>query len=195
MNTNSTNKEIWIGELAMHLKKVIGLLLLLALFFAVIAFSRNRWSFRNPERAVRNFSNRIERGNLNGLTLTIFYREVSLMPFPVGGDELVRRGWYHHRIDVDGETLEGHIDLLRQISANNLIPITLEYPQTATLYYVFAVNGRIIFGVDPQPCPDAPSMFINGVEFEWNDAFFDVVRPFLPEDIHWRWDISLRPDS
>jgi len=195
MNMNSKNKAIKRGGLAMNLKKIVGLLLLLSLLLVVIAFSRNGGSYMSPERALRRFSNRIERGNLNGVTLTIYYIEIRTLPFPVGGEELVRRRWYDHKIVVGGNELEEHIELLRQLNADSLIPITLEFPLIATLYYVFEVNGRVVLGVVPHPSREASNMFINGVEFEWNDAFFDVVRPFLPEDIHWRWDISLRPDS
>ena len=146
----------------------------------------------SPERALRNFSNRIERGNLRNLTLTIYYRDVSTSPFFLSVEDLVGRGWYDHKIVVDGNELEEHIELLQLINANNLTPFTHPLPMHATLYYVFEVNGRKIFGVVPQPGRNNSSMFINDVEFEWNDAFFDVIRPFLPEDEVRNWDASLQ---
>ena len=145
-------------------------------------------NYMSPERALRNFSNRIEQGNFDSLTLTIYYMDVSTIRFPITGEELVRLEWYDHKIIVDSDALKKHVELLRQISADNLIPVSHELPVIATLYYVFSVNNQKIFGVVPQPDEVNSSMIINGIEFEWDDVFFDVVRPFLPKDLSWLWD-------
>jgi len=108
----------------MNLKKRIGLLLLLVVvLIAVIAFSRYRWSYMNPERAVRNFSNRIERGNIDNLTLTIYYRDIrSTFHFPQSVADFIGREMYEHKIVIDANGLKEHVELLRQIDADSLIP-------------------------------------------------------------------------
>jgi len=179
----------------MNKKKYISLRLLLVLLLATIVLSSCGRGNMSPERALRNFSNRIEQGNLDGLTLTIYYKNTVIIRVPITVEDLVERGWYEYKIVVDGNELEEHIELLRQINADILTPIAHDFPMLARLYYVFEVNGRKIFDVVPQAAGDDSFMFINGVEFEWNDAFFDVIRPFLPEDVVRRWDASIMPDD
>jgi len=147
-----------------------------------------------PERALNDFSSRIEQGNLSDLTLTIYYMDLSLTPFPLSVDDLVG-GWYDHKIVVSGSELEEHIDLLRQINADNLMPAAYEHRMNARMYYVFEVNGRTILGVVPRADRYDSTMFINGVEFVWIDALFEVVRPFLPEDRFVNWGPGLQRDA
>ena len=145
----------------------------------------------SPERALRDFSNRIEQGNLDNLTLIIYNRySISTFHLPFNVEDFVRNSMYERKTVVDGIELKEHIELLRQINADNLIPVSYEYPMLVSLYYVFKANGRTIFGFVPQAGRgDSNSMFINGVEFEWDDAFFDVIRPFLPEGSPWLRDV------
>jgi len=181
-------------------KKRIGLLLLLvavllvAVFFAVIAFSRYRWGFRNPESAVKYFSSLVEQDNLNGISLTIYYRySISTFHPRPCIEEFVDRRRYERKTVVDSNELEGNIEALQQIGIDHLIPVTHEYPVLVMLYYIFEIHGRKIFDFAPNASGDDSSMLINGVEFEWNDVFFDVIRPFLPEDVIARWDRALMP--
>ena len=180
----------------MNSKKNKCLLLLLVLAFAFIFTSGCGGSYMNPERALRNFSNRIKQGDISDLTLVIYYRELGVTaPFPFSVDDLVGRGRYNYKIIVDGNELEKHIELLLQLNADYLIPFTQNNRMHAQLYYVFEVNGRKIFGFVPHASGADSSMFINSVEFEWNDAFFDVIRPFLPEDVVIHWDRALMPSD
>jgi len=156
----------------------------------------------NPERALRNFSDRIEQGDLSGLTLTIYLVEsiyfietASTRHLPFSVEDFFDRKIYERKIVVDGNELEEHIELLRQINADNLIPITHEYPLLVVLYYVFEINGRIIFSVAPQLDGNNSSMIINGVDFKWDDVFFDVIRPFIHEDIVKHWDTSIKTNT
>jgi len=157
----------------------------IVLVFAV-TLSRFRGNHTCPERAVRSFSNRIEQGNFNGLTLTIFYRDTrSTFHFPQSVEDYVGHGMYEYRIIVDGNELEAHKHLLNKISADNLSPVTQAFPIMVKLYYEFAINGRRIFGVVPLHYFDDSRMLINGVEFDWDDSFFDIIKPFLPENSPW----------
>ena len=171
----------------MNRKKRVGLLFLIILLLVTFILLGRGGSNINPRRAVRNFSRIVERGNLDHLTLTIYLRYISTTRFPVSGEELVRLGWYDHKIVVMGSELEKHIELLEQISADNLIPVIPDLSINALLYYVFEFRGRKIFGFVPQLADEDLSMIINDVEFEWDDAFFDVIKPFLPEGSMWFW--------
>jgi len=146
-----------------------------------------------PERALNDFSGRIEQGNLSDLTLTIYYKYITTIHFLSVEDLL--DGLYDHKIVVSGSELEEHIELLRQITADNLIPAAHESQIYAIMYYTFEANGRTILGVVPQADLYDSTMFINGVEFLWIDALFDVVRPFLPEDRFVNWGPGLQRDA
>jgi len=179
----------------MNSKKNKSLQLLLVFALAFIVTSGCGGSYMSPERALRNFSSRIEQSNISDLTLTIYYRGVTTDPFPLSVDDLVGRGWYDYKIVVDANELEENMELLLQLNADYLIPFAHNYPMHARLYYVFEANGRTIFSFVPQASGDDSSMYINGVEFKWNDVFFDVIRPFLPEDVVTRWDRALMPSD
>jgi len=180
----------------MNPKKNVALRLFSLLVLVIIVASGCGGSYMSPERALRTFSNRIRQNNINDLTLTIYFKDArELVLFPFSVEDLVGRGWYHYKIVVEGNELDEHKELLLQLSADYLIPFTSSYPMHATLYYVFEANGRTIFSFVPQASGDDSSMYINGVEFKWNDVFFDVIRPFLPEDVVTRWDRALMPSD
>jgi len=177
-------------------KCYINLLPLLLALLIISTFSGCGENYMSPEVALRNFSNRIEQDNLNGMTLTIYYmNSISTIHFPFNTEAFVAQGIYDAKKIVDEHELRKHIELLRQINADDLVPVSHELPMLVMLYYVFEVNGRTIFGFVPQAAGNDSSMYINGVEFEWIDSFFDVIRPFIPEEEVRRWDASLRSDK
>ena len=169
----------------MNQKKCIILLLLVVLLLFIIFSIGRGGNNMNPRRAIRNFSRIVEQGNLDQLTLIIYHKDVSTIRAPVSGEEFVRLGWYDDKIVVMGSELEKHIELLEQITVDNLVPATHGLPVMTLLYYVFEFRGRKIFGFVPQLADEDSRMFINDVEFEWDDAFFDVIKPFLPDDSMW----------
>jgi|GEM_PF-7005599 len=65
---------------------------------------------------------------------------------------------------------------------NVLIPTecTLRPPTgTCRVYYIFESNeGRKIF--DVAISGDHDGVLVNGIEFEWNDVFYEFIRPHLP---------------
>jgi len=139
------------------------------------------------DRAVRRFSNHIERGNINNITLTIYYRDArTTFHFPQSVDDFVGRRMYESIIVVTGVELSEHKELLQNINADNLVPVTYEVPMLVMLYYEFAFNGRRLFGVVPLPRDYDSRILINGIEYEWDSAFFNIIKPFLPENSPWR---------
>ena len=178
----------------MREKKCIKLWIFLVLLIVaivlggIVAIGRGG-NYMSPERALRRFSRIIERGNLDGLTLTIYYRcPRSTANSRISGRELVERGWYDNKTVITSNELGEHIELLKQMNTDVLMPVSHELFIMTVLYYVFEYNGREVLGIVPQA--DPPSVFINGIEFEWNDVFFDIMRPFLSEDMVKLWDES-----
>jgi len=176
----------------MNQKKHLMIQFLLALLFTTIILSGCGDSYMPPEKALNDFSSRIEQGNLSNLTLTIYYSELlSTFHFPDNAGDFVGRGMYDRKVVITGSELKEHVELLRQLNVDSLVSITHEYPKLVMLYYVFEVNGRKIFDFVPLADGDDSTMLINGVTFKWVDTFFDVIRPFLPDDVVIRWDASI----
>ena len=160
----------------MNMKNIFIVLLAIVVLITGILTIR----YIRAERLI-NFSEVIESGNVDDLSLTIYYLSFLTFTTPalLSIDELVG-GWYDHRIVVDGNSLEEHIDLLEQIDDAALIPVAEESRIRAVLYYVFENNQTgetfsvALYGRNE-------SMFVNGIEVEANNIFYDVIIPFLPE--------------
>jgi hypothetical protein len=89
---------------------------------------------------------------------------------------------HEYEIFVDGNDLEMHMGLLGQIDSANLVPVESGSHLEARLYYVFKTNkNRKV--LDVAMWGDYNSMFINGYEIKENEVFYDVIRPFLPEEV------------
>ena len=168
--------------------KCIGLLLILALLLFLLILYIYGKNHTTPDRDVRRFSNHIEYENFDNLTLIIYYSDIlSTFHFPQNVDDFISYGIYEYRIIIEGSKLNEHRNVLQQINEINLVPIAQIIPMRVMLYYEFTFNGRKIFGVAPQHCDDNSRMLINGVAFEWNSAFFEIIKPFLPENSPWLW--------
>ena len=90
---------------------------------------------------------------------------------------------------IDGNSLEEHIELLKQVGNITLIPVKEESYINARIYYVFETNkGNKIFDVTMWGYAEGMGQFddeyinINGFAFKENDIFYDLIIPFLPED-------------
>ena len=129
------------------------------------------------ERGIRNFLRQIERGNLNDITLRIYTPILAWSPLTL--EEFIDMSSTDGIIVVEGIQLEEYIDLLRQLKYVELVPVEEVSTITTWLYYVFEDrHGRRIF--DFAAWGENDSVFINGVEFERNDVFLEIIVPFLP---------------
>ena len=134
-----------------------------------------------------NFSELIENENIDDVRLTIYYVNpylLTLIPWSV--DDLIDSS-QENKIVINGSALEEHIDLFKQISNNNLIPVKKKSTYLdVRVYYVLEskVNGKLfdvaMWGGDNS---DDNSIFFNGTEVKEDDVFYDVIMPFLPDEI------------
>ena len=137
------------------------------------------------EKALKDFSQQIEEGNLGELSLTIYYVNPNAYYFgPWSVEDLI---YVHdYKIVVDGTRLEEHIDLLKQMSNAALMSVEHENNLDARIYYVFETKqGEKILDVAMWGYDSGIdlSIYINGFEVKANNIFFDVLIPFLPEDM------------
>ena len=140
-----------------------------------------------PEDALDYFVQQVREGNLRDYRLRIYYMNPMVMRSfsrqVRSVNDLTRRG-YEYRVIISGEGLfqpwAWDNALLNQINADALIPVENESTLTARIYYVFETNrGRKIFDV-AMFGDDNWSVFVNGIEFELDEIFYDIIRPHLP---------------
>jgi len=179
-------------------KIIIKFFILLLLTSAILTSCGGK--HMDSTKTFNQFLELIEQERLNDVTLTIYYKN----PFaftrqPLSFDDLVYgitavnepsrekndiNGLYEHKIVVDSNRLEEHIDLLNQMSSTTLIPVEKESYLNTRIYYVFETekNGKV-FDVAMWGGDDEYSIFVNGVEVKVNDIFYDVIMPFLPKEV------------
>ena len=124
-----------------------------------------------------SLSQLIDQGRLNELSLTIYYLSPYILTlYPYSVKDIIRIN--DNKVVVNGCQLEEHIDLVKQLS-DAVLPVEHVSPGVnARLYYVFETKEhRKVYDV----CA-GDNIFVNGTEVQSNDIFYDVVKPFLPEN-------------
>jgi hypothetical protein len=132
------------------------------------------------KEALNSLSKLTERENFDDLSLTIYYMNPYIFTFyQVSVDDLINSKGI--KIIVDGSDVEEHIDLFKQISKDDLIPVKKTSGIDARVYYVFESEkeGKML---EVAMWGDNNSVFINGLEVKGNNIFFTFIIPFLPED-------------
>ncbi len=169
-----------------------SIILGLFIFISVTALTSCGGGATRAETALKNFSKEIERGNLDNLRLRIYYMNPNILTFmPVSVEDLItaEEDDRVQKFVIDGNSLEEHIGLLKQVGNITLTQVKEESYINARIYYVFETNkGKKIFDVtmwgyvEGMGVVDEKCIYINGFAFEENDIFYDLILPFLPED-------------
>ena len=177
-----------------------SIILGLFIFISVTTLTSCGGGAMRAEAALKNFSKQIEQGNLDNLRLRIYYLSPNILtPFPVSVESLINseESDQVQKFVIDGNSLEEHIGLLKQVGNITLIPVKDKSYIDARIYYVFETNkGKKIFDVamwgylegmgegddELSIYYDELCIHINGVAFKENDIFYDLIIPFLPED-------------
>ena len=158
--------------------------LVFLLLFASILFVSCRENTKSPEKALDNFSQQISEGKTNGMSLTIYYKNPEILtPYPLDVCELIRLNDF--KIVVKDKELKNYINVLSQINSKVIIPVETDEKMSyveARIYYIFKDRfGRKMF--DVVMWSGQGNIFVNGIEVEECRLFYDVIIPFLPEDI------------
>jgi len=133
--------------------------------------------------AVNRFAERVEQDRLDDVRLVIYYRNpFSTSRIFITVDHLTEE-WHTKKIIVEGDALREHIDTLRQVNSDILMPNRSQYGLNARIYYIFeTTDGRRIFDVAMWMWDSNLNVLVNNREFEWNDVFADIIMPFIPDD-------------
>ena len=131
------------------------------------------------ERRINNLLSRAEKGNLS---LTVYYLSPTVLTLlPVSVDSLINGG-YEYTFSIEGNDLKEYLELFRKLGDAKLETVKQKSRINARIYYVFE-DKKTKKILDVAMWGNDDSIFINGIEFKWEKVFYDIIRPFLPEDI------------
>ena len=146
-----------------------------------------------PQEALNKIAELLEKENLGGLSLTIYYKNPNILtPSPVSVDEVIKEGWYDEKFVVDSNQLQEHVDLLEQLSRTVLTP-----PKEA---YTF-IDTRICYKLETEEDGEilvvatwgtqldenreyaGSCIYVNGIAVSTDYDLCRIMIPFLSDDI------------
>ncbi|CAM4472274.1 hypothetical protein [Paenibacillus typhae] len=139
------------------------------------------WGNVHSNKHSLNISELIAKENINDISLTIYYlNPLTLTRYPLSAEDLISFTDVH-KIVINGNDLKKHFELFKRINDGVLMPVKKKSRVDARIYYVLEskTNGKLF---DVTMWGKENSMFVNGLEVKGNEIFYDVIRPFLPED-------------
>jgi len=167
--------------------KVIStvLLLLIVVVTATITFVLAGGNMRIG-RDIDRFARMVEQGEFDDLVLRIYYMDLSVRtPAPVSVGQLIN----HSSVDIggsvtlNGDALQEHAEALRRVNRGLLNATSGSRRPDARIYYIFETkSGDKIFDVVLLAVGD-DDILINGRLYKRHHVFFEIILPFLPEDI------------
>ena len=166
----------------MNVKKRIAIGLRICLLIVIIGLISYR-GVMLLRRPPLNLSELIRNENIDDLSLTIYYKPPALVSMPISVKGLINSDWGGARIIIRVDDLEEYIDLFKQINRSHLNPVWWRAPNVdVRLYYVLESkqNGRLL---EVAAWCLGSSMYVNGFEVRANTIFYEVILPFMPEDV------------
>ena len=128
-----------------------------------------------------NFAEIIEGENVDDISLTIYYVRPLIFMHLFCIEDLIDGS--EGRVVITGNELGKVMDIFKQLNSDILTPARgRSYDPLIRLYYVFesSVSGKLF---DVAMWGGRGGIIFNGVEIEEHNVFYDIVIPFLPEDI------------
>lgn len=124
------------------------------------------------------------------LRLKIYYLDLGILTrIPLTVDMLIDAS-FAEVITVESDDLQKCSELLNQLQEAALVPIENVSKQNVRLCYVFETpdNGAMLtIGFTSQGFTDY-TVLVNGLEVEYDDIFYNLIRPFITEDMRDTFD-------
>ena len=166
----------------MNLSKRKSIVFLALLLFGITVLAACGGDTMRPEKELQNFSDIIEEGNLDDLSLTIHYINPTILTrYPLSVENLLNYSGVV-KVVIKGKDLEEHIGLFNNVTNTALKSVRKKSYVDARIYYVFETEESVNI-LDVILWGENNSMFVNGVEIKENAVFYSIIKPFLPEDI------------
>ena len=168
----------------MRLKRVVLLGCIIGVIFVISLFAgckRINGVDMKLHDSFITLLNALEQEAPDGLCLKIYYLDPSILTrAPLTTEDLINFPGVKEII-VDCQHLKEHVDLLNQMKADNLVPVKNSSNLNARLCYIFETNsdGKIL---EIAAGGAKNSVFVNGIEVEYNDLFRNVIIPFLTDE-------------
>ena len=159
-----------------------ALLFPILLFLVLTVFTGCSEDNTRLQKTLEDFSQALQQEPPNGLSLKIYYISPSIFTrAPLTVESLIRMS-KEQEIVVDSECLREHAALLKQFRADVLTPVReLSFLDARACYLFETETGGTILEVALGGANN--SVFVNGVEVEYNELFYDIIAPFLTEDV------------
>lgn len=117
------------------------------------------------------------------LHLKIYYiSHYTLFRYPLSTEKLISSA-IAEVIVVENDELQKHAELLGLLFESTLIPVEDKSYENVRLCYVFEVPEEGAILTVASNLGNSKTCFINGLEVQYDVAFYDVIRPFLTEEI------------
>ena len=168
-------------------KKLVSILIAVASFLCACSLSDSSPSSSGPmvvEQTIQQYIHSIEQENPENLKLTIYYLPYYVYtPIPLTTDALIKNP-STIIVVLCGDEMD---DVIQKLKAEGdtvqLVPVTDASRQIATLYYVLEANGEPLLDVSIYDVyrEENNTIFVNKVEYEFNEWFYHLVEPYIPE--------------
>ncbi|MWC31236.1 hypothetical protein [Paenibacillus sp. MMS18-CY102] len=169
------------GGIEMTSKKYINLGIIIIVVLAVTFISSCNEINTRSKKVTFDLSELIQNENIDDVSLSIYYVNPHILTrYPWSVDHLIKSSSVE-KIVINGSDLEEHFNSFNQLNNIALMPVKHESRINARLYYVLESkkNGKL-FNVSMWG--DDNCIFVNGIEVQENDIFYDFIMPFLPDD-------------
>jgi len=168
------------------MKKIIVGIIICILAICVLAFCR-----RGTNDVSLEFNNFIRNERVEDLTLEIYcISPYTLTTIPISA-EMLKQDPDTTKYVIQGEDLSRFIDTIAK-EQDKFIRVDHKASYIdARMYYVLESrkNGKLVEVVMWGGDGDDWSMFFNGIEIKENKILYDVVMPFLPENVAAKWEL------
>ena len=161
------------------MKKVLGstvtfvfLLVSLLIFFSFLPKLR-------LNAAMRPYTDAVSGDLPDDLRLTIYYMDPTTLTLIAVTPERMM-SYADKIITVQAGELKKHQDLLQALTPAELTPVKQKGFLNVRLYYIFETDAGKLLDVAFNGIHDCP--FVNGIEVEDNDLFYELIDPFLTDE-------------
>lgn len=162
----------------MNVKRMVIVMLLVML--CVVIMSGCNGKKAQLEKELAPYTEMLQNGSISEIEMTIYYINLAIFTqVPLGADALKS---YRdvHIITVSGEKLSEQIDLLKELSADNLRLTSSKYLDARICCEFSNASGDALLSFAFWGAGN--SVYVNGIAVEENEVFYKLLIPYIPEE-------------